>query len=230
MSKPKQKVSEKTPAPKGLIQLLVFCLLVLAGILVSTLTPLRDMLTVKNVQLFAERIGWWGPLFLFIYGLLGPLLFLPRWPVCFLGGMLYGIGTGSLIANVATTGGAFLHYLSARWLVAPSSGNVFRKIKIDPDKLTPSRAFWLILLLRAFPLSNSAATNVLAGALKMKKSSYVLSSFIGMIPSTIMYAAWGKLLKKPDPQFYYLAIGLLVILSAGTLLIRKRLFKSSDAS
>ncbi len=214
---------------KGLKPLFIFCLLVIAGILVSTLTPLRDMLTVNDIEVFAERIGLWGPLLLCIYGLFGPLLFLPRWPVCFLGGMLYGIVTGSLIANMATTSGAFLHYLSARWLVAPSSGRALKKLKINSEKLTPSKSFWLIFLLRAFPLSNSAATNVLAGALRMKKSLYVTASFIGMIPSTLMYAAWGKLLKKPEPQFYYLAAGLLVMLSAGTLLVRKRLFKSSDA-
>lgn len=224
-----QQDPQKSSASQGLKPLFIFCLLVFAGILVSTLTPLREMLTVKNIELFATRIGWWGPLFLFLYGLFGPLLFLPRWPVCFLGGMLYGIGFGALIANVATTSGAFLHYLSARWLVAPSSVNALKKLKINPEKLTPLKSFWLIFLLRAFPLSNSAATNILAGVLRMKKSSYLLSSFIGMIPSTIMYAAWGKLLKKPEPQFYYTAVGLLVVLSIGTLLVRKRLFKSSEA-
>ena len=219
---------EQDSPSKGLYKLFIFCGLVVAGILVSTLTPLRQILTVENIQQFSQTVGWWGPAVLFLYGLLGPLLFLPRWPVCFLGGLLYGILTGSVLANFATAAGAFLHYLTSHYLVSPSSSRLLQRLKINPDKLTPERLFWLIFMLRVFPLSNSAATNVLAGALRMKKSSYLLSTFWGMIPSTILYAAWGRLMRKPDPKYYFFAVALLILLSAGTFVVRKRLFTGNQ--
>ncbi len=219
--------NEQDSSSKGLYKLIIFAGLVVAGILISTLTPIRHMLTVENIQQFAKTIGWWGPAVLFFYGLLGPILFLPRWPVCFLGGMLYGIVIGSILANFATAAGAFLHYLTSHYLVSPSSSKLLLRLKIDPDKLTSSRLFWLILMLRVFPLSNSAATNVLAGALRMKKTSYLLSSFLGMIPSSILYASWGRLMRKPEPKYYFFAVGFLILLSVGTMLVRKRLFPDS---
>ena len=57
----------------------------------------------------------------------------------------------------------------------------------------------------------------------MKIGNYLLATFFGMIPSTVMYAAWGKLMKKPDPSVFYLAVGAVLLLLAGTAVARRYL-------
>jgi uncharacterized membrane protein YdjX (TVP38/TMEM64 family) len=98
---------------------------------------------------------------------------------------------------------------------------LMRKYRVEHLNIPKEKQFMVIFVLRAFPLSSFVATNVLAGALKMSRSRYVLASFLGMIPSSVMYAAWGKLMKKPDPHFYALAIVCLAVIVVGTVMAQK---------
>lgn len=215
--------------PEGIGGLLAFLGVALLGLAAARFTPLRDYLTVEGVRDLSARLGWWGPFVLAVAGTVGPLFLLPRWPVCFAGGMLYGVIWGAVLGNVAGLLGCWVHYLSARKLVSAGSRRVLNRFDFDPDTLSPGKAFWALFLLRAFPLSNSAATNILAGALRISTRTYLIASFLGMIPSSLMYASWGKLMKKPDPVFYALAVGILVVMVAGTALARHLLFRRTVA-
>ena len=229
MSQPHQKESfPRTHESSGLGKLLVFLLIALAGIAISIFTPLRQYLTIESVREFSRELGARGPAALLIFGAFGPLFFLPRWPVCFAGGMLYGIVWGSVIGNVAGLAGVMLHYAASRFFVSTGSERLLKKFHMDPSRLRKENAFWIIFLLRAIPVSNSAMTNVLAGALKMSVGSYIVSSFLGMIPSTVMYAAWGKLMKKPDADLFILALGILLTMMLGTLAARRYVFRKSE--
>ena len=93
----------------------------------------------------------------------------------------------------------------------------------------PHRAFLALFLLRAFPLSNFTATNILAGALGMRGRVYLPATFLGMIPSTLFYACCGKLVRKPSLEFYLLLGVLFLVILLGTLLARRR-FLPNNAS
>ncbi len=206
----------------------IFVLIVCIGIGVGFFTPLKHYLTIDRISAFAENLGAWGPVILLIIGTISPLLFIPRWPVCFVGGMLYGIFWGTIIGNVASILGAWLHYKTAKSLVSDSSAKLLGKFNLDVNKLRTMNSFWVIFILRAVPISNSAATNLLAGMLKISTGNYLLSSFLGMIPSTIMYAAWGKLMKKPDPIYYLIAPALLIIIIISTIIVRHYITKTKS--
>jgi len=214
----------KTPAKNRIIsdiaKPLAFVSIAAVGISIGFFTPLKQYLTIDVIRNFAETLGVWGPIVLLAIGALGPLLFLPRWPVCFMGGMLYGVLWGALLGNTASLFGAWVHYATAKSLVSDSSEKLLKRFNLNPRKLRNVNSFWTIFILRVVPISNSAATNVLAGALKISTKSYLTASFCGMIPTTIMYATWGNLMKKPDPQFYFIAVSILVIVIIATIVIR----------
>ena len=199
---------------------LFFAALAIIGICIGFFTPLKQYLTIDSIRDFAETLGVWGPVALLIIGTIAPLIFLPRWPVCFIGGMLYGIFWGTVIGSFASLSGAWLHYITAKSLVSDSSEKLLKKFNLDINKLRDMNSFWVIFIARAVPISNSAVTNVLAGALKISNRSYILASFFGMIPSTLMYVAWGKLMKKPDPLFYAVAVIALIIMIIATIAVR----------
>ena len=209
--------------PEGIGGLLAFLAIALLGLAAARFTPLRDYLTVDGVRDLSARLGWWGPFVLAVAGTVGPLFLLPRWPVCFAGGMLYGVVWGAVLGNVVGLLGCWVHYLSARKFVSAGSRQVLNRFDFDPGTLSPGKSFWALFLFRAFPLSNSAATNILAGAFRISTRTYLTASFFGMIPSSLMYASWGKLMKKPEPVFYALAVGILLIMVAGTALARRLL-------
>lgn len=212
------------PESLGLKRLCTFVFIAIAGLAISYSTPMRDYMNVASIRALSLRLGYWGPILLLCAGAVAPQFFLPRWPICFLAGLLYGVVWGSILANVASAIGAWFHYLSAKVLVSASSQRLLKKCNLDPEKIPDNKVFLSVFLLRAFPLSNSAATNVLAGALKLSTSSYFTATFLGMIPSTVMYAAWGKLLKKPGSEFYWLAVISLTIVVGGTFFASQYLY------
>ncbi|MDD5704611.1 MAG: VTT domain-containing protein [Kiritimatiellae bacterium] len=194
--------------------------LLLAG--VGLFTPLRHMLALDALRTQAARAGWWGPAIVLVLGALSPLLFMPRWPVACVCGLLYGVCWGSLLANSAALAGAWLQFRLARgtlshaaerWL--PRQGR-WRALLEDPH-----RVFLGLFVLRAFPLSNFVATNLLAGTLRLPSGTYLAASFFGMIPSTIMYAAWGKLVREPNPAFHLVIAGMLALLVVSAWLMRR---------
>jgi len=211
---------ESSSGKKGLF---VFVLFAVVAVLLSRYTPLGSWLTMEQIRRVAEHLGVWGPLVIAAVGIFSPLIFLPRWPVAFVSGLLYGVFWGTALATVVSTLGAWLHFLQARTLLSTYSATLLRRSGFSGKELSPGRVFSIIFFLRAFPVSNFVATNLLAGALRMKMSNYLLATFFGMIPSTVMYAAWGKLMKKPDASVFYLAAGAVLLLLAGTAAARRYL-------
>lgn len=206
---------------RGIRGVVTFVLFATVGLAVAILTPIGDHLTVDSIRDLADELGYLGPTVLVGAGIVSPILFLPRWPIAFVGGLLYGIVGGTVLATFASTLGALLHYALAGSLLATAARRVLARFRLSRTALTPYRFFLAIFFLRAFPLSNFVATNLLAGALRAPLLPYATASFLGMIPSSIMYASWGKLLKKPSTSFYIVAVASAVFIALGTLLARR---------
>ena len=203
-------------------RLLAFFALSTVFLALSLATPAREWFHVDRIERLAEAMGVWGPVAIAALAILSPLLFLPRWPIAVVCGLLYGAVWGTALANGASTLGALLHYFLARGMLAPTARRLIARRQWAVQALPPQHAFLALFFLRAFPLSNFVATNLIAGALRIPWGTYVAASFLGMIPSTLMYAAWGKTLKRPEAGFYAVALVSLLFIAAGTLAARRR--------
>lgn len=212
---------EKDGVGKIVAKLGVFLAVAAAAVLASHFTHAGDFFSEARLREVATRLGVWGPAVIVGLGIVTPLAFLPRWPLAFLGGMLYGLTWGTLLATFASTLGAWLNYSLSRSLLAPMTGRLKARYRLDRLHVPQDKEFLFIFLMRAFPLSSFVLTNLIAGALRMRPGRYVVASFFGMIPSSLMYAAAGKLMKKPDAKFYYMAAGILVVFVAASWLAQK---------
>ncbi|MCZ7591951.1 MAG: VTT domain-containing protein [Kiritimatiellae bacterium] len=211
----------RSEAGGALRRLALFLLIAGAGVALSHFTKLGEYFDAHSIADLAGRMGANGALVIFAAGALTPLMFLPRWPIAFLAGLLYGVGWGTALATVASTLGAWLHFVLSRTLLAPMSEKIKRRFHWEHLDIPRDKQFMVLFLLRAFPLSSFVATNILAGALKVSRSRYLTATFLGMIPSTVMYAAWGKLMKKPDSQFYGVAALAVVLIVVGSVLAHR---------
>lgn len=216
-------MSEKEKNGLGgvLLKLSAFLAVAAAGLVVSHYTHLGQYFEKDKLTEVAAHLGAWGYLVIVALGIVTPLAFLPRWPLAFLGGMLYGIMIGTLLATFASTLGAWLNFVLSRGLLAPMTERVKAKYKLERLHVPHEKEFIFIFLLRAFPLSNFVLTNLIAGALRMRLGRYIVASFLGMIPSSLMYAAAGKLMTKPSPKFYAAAAAIVVVFLAGAVLAQK---------
>ncbi len=205
-----------------------FAVLSLLFVALGLLPSVRAHLHAETLSADARQLGPWMPLAIVVFAIVSPLAFIPRWPVAFLCGLLYGVGLGALLANVASTLGAWLHFRLARHAFKRAAARLPVAARWRRALADPQTSFLALFLLRAFPLSNFTATNLLAGALGIPGRTYLTATFLGMIPSTLLYACWGKLTRKPHPAFYALLAGLFVFIVVGTWLAR-RLFQKTDA-
>ncbi len=208
-------------------KLLVFALLSVAFIAIGTYPPLRSHLRPEELDRTIEGLGWLGPVLLLLLGAFSPLLMLPRWPIAVVSGMVYGVFWGTCLANTASLVGAGLQYWMARSLLAHVAtrwiaGNRWRHL-LESQK----DVFLFLFLFRAFPLSNFVATNLLCGSLRIPARTYLVASALGMIPSTLLYAAWGKLAMKPSGGFMFLAFFTLAFIVLGTVFARRFLTRAN---
>lgn len=204
-------------------RLWLFGLLSLAFVLLGLRADVRAWLNITTLREQAQLLGWWAPLVILAVGACMPLALLPRWPIAFFSGLLYGVAVGGLLANVASLLGAWLQFALARDTFGQASRRLPIAARWQEMLERRDRAFLALLFLRMFPLTSFVATNILAGTLRLPLRTYLVATFLGMLPSTLIYAAWGGLVQKPSPVFYaVLVIGVLFV-AAGTVLAQRYL-------
>jgi len=144
---------------------------------------------------------------------------MPRLWVSAISGAAFGPLWGTLLALVASVAGAAIVYRFGRTLLA---GILQRRIR-SRLSLWQTRfehnAFWWVLYMRLFPLSNATLAGLVCGACRIPLGAYLAGSLIGFIPLTVVFAVFGSGGAKGD--FYQVALGtLLLLLAVGD---RKRL-------
>lgn len=209
-------------------KLLVFALLTAAFLALGTYPPFRAQLQPETLDKTIEGLGWLGVVLLFVLGALTPLLMLPRWPIAVVSGMVYGVFWGSCLANTASLVGAGLQYWMAHSLLFHLAQRWLAKSRWKHLLENPKNAFSVLFLVRAFPLSNFVATNLVCGTLRIPLRTYLFASVLGMIPSTVLYAAWGKFVMKPSRGFLFLVFFTLVFIVLGTVYARRFLTRAGE--
>lgn len=207
--------------------LLLFLVFAVAAVLIGRHPAVKGHLSEASIRAWVDHLGVWGPTAILGVSMVLPFLFLPRWPVVFVAGALYGIVLGTVIGTAAGTLGAIVHYALARRMFKSTGEKVRRRFRLS-ERMDDRKTFVVIFGLRAFPLSNYGLTNLLASALNMKMLPFIGATFLGIIPSTLMYAAWGKMMRKPSPEYFALAIGLVVALTLGSWWLGKTWLPASE--
>lgn len=184
---------------------------------------LKERFSPSSIEATVERLGVWGPLALAGIGFVLPFLMIPRWPMVFVAGALYGIWCGTALGVFASGLGSTVHFLLTRRMLR-RSGSRWRRWLRAAGRLDNRRSFLFLFFLRAFPLTHCGLVNVTAGALHMEMKTYLSATLLGMIPSSLVYAAWGKLMQRPHPAYYVLAVVLTLLLFVAAGIAIRKLF------
>jgi uncharacterized membrane protein YdjX (TVP38/TMEM64 family) len=145
-----------------------------------------------------EWIRGLGPLapivFIAIY-IVACVAFLPGSILTIGAGVIFGVVRGSIYVSIAATLGAtaaFLvgRYLARDWVSAKLGGNPkFKAI----DEAVGKEGWKIVLLTRLSPVFPFNLLNYAYGLTSVSLRDYVLASWIGMIPGTILYVYIGAL-------------------------------------
>lgn len=189
---PATAVPPKSGSRSPLFKLGVLVMLLVAGYLVATRTPLSGYLTREGIF---EVVSWlrgnpWAPvIFVAIYAT-ATALAVPGTILTLGGGAVFGFFWGTLLNLAAANIGANAAFAIARALgrdgvrhLAGSDSSALEKL----DNVVKRHGFQGLLTLRLIPLVPFNALNFGSGLMPLRWRTYALATLVGIVPGTAVY-------------------------------------------
>lgn len=142
----------------------------------------------------ARQAGAPGVLLFSASYLAAPLLLLPASLLTLGAGFLYGPLWGTLLVSPLSVAAATIAFLLGRTLAREA---LERKLAGDPrfeaiDRAVGAGGARILVLLRLSPVVPFALLNYGMGLTRIRLRTYVLASFVGMLPGTFLYVSLGS--------------------------------------
>ena len=140
------------------------------------------------------------------------------------GGAIFGLCWGLLLVSFASSVGATLAFLTARFLLRDAVQSRFGQRLADVDQGIQKDGAFYLFTLRLIPVVPFFVINLLMGLTKMKTWTYYWVSQLGMLAGTAVYVNAGTQLSQLDSLQGILSPGLLgsfVLLGLFPLIARK---------
>ena len=206
----------RTSNSKFRLRWVVYVAAAIALVLVLKYLHVQDVL--KAALDWIGKLGPWGPVIFVGLYVVATVLFIPGSVLTLGAGALFGVVLGSICVSFSATLGATAAFLVGRYLARDA---IARKIEKNVKFATIDRAVadegWkIVLLTRLSPVFPFTLLNYAFGLTRVKLGHYVLASWIGMIPGTVMYVYLGSLVnvgaghrKRTTGEWILYAVGLL---------------------
>ncbi len=221
-------------SPSGPWRPLLLLIVVVAAILGARSFGLASK--IDSVKLWIEGFGSLGPLvFVLVYSL-GVVLALPGSLLTVAAGALFGPWLGVATVSFASTLGAGLAFLIARYFARESAARWlsrserFRRL----DSMTAEHGAVMVAVTRLVPLFPFNLVNYGFGLTRVPFGSYVFWSWLCMLPATVLYVVGADAVVRAvaDGKVPWFAIGTLVVVGVVLVLLiriaRGRLSRGGD--
>src|SRR6059058_3147885 len=200
----------------------------------------QDLL--KEALDWIGKLGPWGPVIFAGLYVVATVLFIPGSVLTLGAGAVFGVALGSVCVSISATLGATAAFLVGRYLARDA---IARKIAKNEEFATIDRAVadegWkIVLLTRLSPVFPFTLLNYAFGLTRVKLSHYVVASWLGMIPGTVMYVYLGSLInvgaggrQRTTGEWVLYGVGLLATVTVTvfvTRLAKKALAKKISSS
>lgn len=168
-----------------------------------------------------EKLGPWGPVVFIACYILATVLMVPGSALTLAAGTLFGVVYGTGIVSLASTAGAAAAFLVGRFLTrdtiaAKTASNAsFAAL----DRAMGKEGWKIVALARLSPVFPFTLLNYAFGLTRVNFLHYVLASWAGMLPGTLLYVYLGSLARagvkggeKTPLEWTLYGIGLLATL------------------
>ncbi|AHC13914.1 TVP38/TMEM64 family protein [Salinispira pacifica] len=140
-------------------------------------------------------LGWVGAIVYVLLYIALTVALIPGSIITLAGGFIFGLGYGTALVSLGSTVGASLAFLFGRFLFR---NWVSRQMEGRPkfaaiDRAVAHEGWKIVFLTRLSPLFPFSLQNYAYGITGVRFLPYVLSSWIGMLPGTVMWVYFGSL-------------------------------------
>ncbi|VAW36002.1 DedA family protein, putative [hydrothermal vent metagenome] len=212
---------------KETLKLMILLVLVAIIALVLRTNPGASELSAERLTAYIDGLGVLGPVVFILIFTAAPTLLLPALPLTIAGGVLFGPFWGVVYVSIGATSGATLAFLVARLLGRKWAKKILKKSGLRSiDKRVKKDGWKIVAITRLIPLFPYNLLNYAFGLSSIGLKTYVVTSFIFMLPATIAYVVFSSSI--PDMaegrvSWQLVAgLGLIIILSVATLIYKKR--------
>ena len=144
---------------------------------------------VGELRQWIQSLGAWGPLVFVLLYILATVAALPGVVLSVIGGAIFGSVSGVILVSIASTLGASLAFLIARYFAREAvarwlSGN--EKFK-HLDEMTERHGAIIVAIVRLIPLFPFDLLNYGFGLTRVPFRTYVFWSWLCMLPGTVLY-------------------------------------------
>jgi uncharacterized membrane protein YdjX (TVP38/TMEM64 family) len=184
----------------------VLRIVALAAILAAIILIAWELPAKQWIESFIAWIRGLGASGAFLYGMVyaaGAIAMLPGSALTAGAGLVYGTLIGVLIVSPASVVAATASFLIARYFARDW---VERKLRAYPkfaaiDRAVEKQGFKIVLLTRLQPVLPFVLLNYGLGLTRVRLRDYVIASWIGMMPATILYVYLGSALHNVSDLF-----------------------------
>lgn len=177
------------------------------------------------------RLGLWGPVLFALLYVAATVFFLPGSILTVGAGVVFGLIRGFAIVSISATLGATVAFLVGRYI---ARGWIAGKIERHPkfkvlDEAVAGEGWKIVGLLRLSPVVPFNVLNYAFGITRVPLRDYMLASWIGMMPGTVVYvylgtiagdlAGAGRASRTPVEWAFY-AVGLLATIAVTVFVTR----------
>lgn len=169
--------------------------LLVLGILIGLAVLVRQPGTdISSLIQKVESLGYWGVVVFILGYAVAVVSFVPGSLLTMAAGTVFGLGQGIMYVFVAATLGSTAAFFVSRSVARAMIEKKLRhNIKFAAiDKAIAAQGLKIVLLLRLSPAFPFTLLNYALGLTKVRFRDYFIAS-IGMLPGTILYVYYGKL-------------------------------------
>lgn len=202
---------------KMLLKSVLFILMILLCLLTVNFLPVQDYIKPEYLAELKSQYGEHLICFTGIFMLGGLVLIaagFPRTIFCIMTGMLYNFWLGLLMGQIVALGGAYATYVLSRKLNRPFFTNKISRYLPVVDKFSRLNPVIFMVLLRQAPIPG-LATNALSGTTNIDSKSFLLGSFIGFLPQSVIFCLFGNSINQHFVLQITIACVLLMIMLLG---------------
>lgn len=153
---------------------------------------------VRDFLAWVDGLEPWGPVVFVVAYVVATVAFLPGFLLTLGAGFLFGVVEGTIVVSAGSTLGATLAFLLGR---SVARNWVRTKIAAYPrfaqlDEAVAEEGWRMVALMRLSPIFPFNLLNYAVGLTRVSLREYVLASWLGMLPATVLYVYLGSLARS----------------------------------
>lgn len=144
-----------------------------------------------------QNLGFWAPIIFILIYIIATVLLISGAVLTLGAGAIFGLAKGYIYVSIASTLGATAAFLIGRYL---ARGWVTKQIENKPrfkavDGAVAKQGWKIVGLTRLSPVFPFVFLNYAFSITQVSTRDYILASWLGMLPGTLMYIYLGSLAK-----------------------------------